>query len=104
MKLQEYEISQNTNEPPRRYFTDNNHFDLVVWYADRACKVIIGFQLGYKENPLNTDDEHFLSHYPAERDPSKVEHGKTTGNEMSFPAPKVIKRTDRPFPLTFTVR
>ncbi|HEX4924056.1 MAG TPA: hypothetical protein VFV50_08220 [Bdellovibrionales bacterium] len=100
MKFQEYEILQDPKEPPRRYFTDNEHFDLIVWYADKSFKSIAGFQLGYKENPFDTDREYFVSHYPGANE-GELSTSETGGELPTYPAPKLLRRSEQAPPPSF---
>ncbi len=99
--MKEYPIRQSETEPPRRQFTDNQHFDLIVWYQDPEFKKIAGFQLGFKDNPFNTDKEYFISHFPNMTATPKVRLGETSGIEQTYPAPKMIRKTENPPPESF---
>src|SRR5438034_1023434 len=101
MKIKESYIIQIQSEPPRRYFTDTQHFDVFVWYRNSNFDKIIGFQIGYKENPFNTDKEYFITQRAATTGDSKVELGKTGELITQFPAPKLIRPTDAMPPKTF---
>lgn len=97
MKLREYSIVQKQSEPARRFFSDTEHFDLVVWYEDSDFKKAIGFQLGYKENPFNTDDEYFISHLPNMGSTLEIKLSKSMGPTSLIPASKTIApTTERP--------
>jgi hypothetical protein len=101
VKFVEYKIRQNPSEHPRRHFSDNGHFDLIVWYHDSSFEKIMGFQLGFKVNPFDTDKEYFLSHWPDMESTSSFELSKTAETEHSYAAPKIIQQTDEPPPPTF---
>lgn len=101
MKIKEYNIQQSPSEPPRRQFSDNQHFDLVIWYQNPKFEKIIGFQLGYKENPFNTDEEYFLTHLPSMENTSEIALSKTSGSAPQYPAPKLIHSTNEILPPSF---
>lgn len=101
MKLKEYPIVQKQSEPARRHFSDMEHFDLVVWYQNPDFKKAIGFQLGYKENPFNTDDEYFFSHLPSMGNTLEIKLSRTMGPTSLFPAPKTIGPTTESPPQSF---
>ena len=93
-------INQRKKEHPRRVFADTNHFDLYVWYDNSQFENIIGFQLIYRANPFNTDDEYFFTLKP-QLEEEKAQTGKTGAKVNSYAAPKVIVKTETDPPLSF---
>ena len=65
MLVEQYQVTQTANGPYRRVFLQSeNHFGLTVWYEDSSLGNIIGFQLGFKANPFNTDGEFLFTIWP----------------------------------------
>ena len=101
MHLEERPIYQSPAEPPRKNFTDGAHWDLIVWFDTAEFKKIVGFQIGYKEHPFNTDEEFFLTLRPSNSVGAfEVEFGVIAVGSEPAPAAKLIRRVDR-LPDTF---
>ena len=92
MKFKQYEILQKPNQPPRKHFTDTQHFDLIIWYKDQGFNEPAGFQLGYKENPFNTDDEVFVILKPKEH---QLLFKSTLNENKSYPTPKLLNNASK---------
>lgn len=88
---------------PRRYFTDNKHFSLVLWYDSSDFKNIVGYQLSYRPVFINTDNEYFVTHYPDNPNTThkKVATQKIDAEDRRFPASKLLQQTSEEFPLSF---
>jgi len=94
--LEETNVTQPPDEPPRRFFTDGKHFDLYIWYSELKKISIVGFQLSFRSNPFNTDCEYYISHFPSDIRDDQNHLGKTDLVIAPYAAPKIIKTTDAP--------
>ena len=92
MRLEERPIYQSPTEPPRKNYSDGEHWDIIVWYENSEFAKIVGFQIGYKEYPFNTDEESFLTLRPHI---DGIEFGIISKGSEPAPAAKLIKRVDK---------
>ena len=97
--IENLKIAQRDKEHPRRVFSDSNHFDLYTWYNNPSFDAVIGFQLIYRANPFNTDDEYFFTFKPETEE--NIQKGKTGGSIPMHPAPKLILKTKEKPPESF---
>ena len=100
--IEQYDVSQKQGEPHRRVFIqDSNQFGLSIWYEDNSLEKILGFQLGFKVNPFNTDEEYLFTVWP-KSDNKEVETTKiASSNESTGPATKTHETTTTQPPAEF---
>ncbi|MGZ3805341.1 MAG: hypothetical protein ACXVB4_14090 [Pseudobdellovibrionaceae bacterium] len=90
-------IYQSPSEPSRKNFTDSKNLDIIVWFENSNFDKIVGFQISYKENPFDTDNEFFITYKKTPESPESLKLGRTSPTTTMHPANKMIKQvSDRP--------
>ena len=64
----------------------------------------VGFQLVYRDNSFDTDNEYFITHRPGDEE-KESETGKTDNQgKLAHAAPKTIQKTTDKYPSNLFVR